>query len=53
MHEDTRALLELLLYMLKVKGEAETNRFVREEVLKGKIPYEKEALEKIYQTIGE
>jgi hypothetical protein len=45
-HPDTAALLEYLLVMLSVKGEKETFSFVRHEVLKGKVPYEKEELEK-------
>ncbi len=40
-HEDTRALLELLLVMLSVKGEDATNRFIRYRLLRGKVPYEK------------
>ena len=44
LHDDTRALLELLLEMLAIKGEKVTNRFIREEVLSHKIPYEKEPL---------
>ena len=52
LHEDTRALLELLLAMLAKRGEAETNRFIRYELLNGSIPYEKTALielqEKLY-----
>ena len=46
LHEDTRALLELLLWMLKVRGEESTFSFVKNEVLTGKIPYEKEKLQK-------
>lgn len=46
LHEDTRALLELLLWMLKVRGEESTFAFVKNEVLTGKIPYEKEELQK-------
>lgn len=46
LHEDTRALLELLLQMVALKGEKETNAFIRNELLKGKVPYEKEELEK-------
>ena len=45
LHDDTKALLELLLEMLAIKGEKYTNHFIREEVLKGKVPYEKEPLE--------
>ena len=44
LHDDTRALLELLLEMLAIKGEKVTNRFIREEVLSHKILYEKEPL---------
>lgn len=46
LHEDTRALLELLLWMLKVRGEESTFAFVKNEVLTGKIPYEKAELQK-------
>ena len=45
LHEDTKAMLELLLNMLAKRGEVETNRFIKEELLKGSIPYEKAALE--------
>lgn len=44
LHEDTKALLELLLVMLSVKGENYTYSFVKKQVLKGKIPYEKDKL---------
>ena len=44
LHDDTRALLELLLEMLAKKGEKATNQFIREEVLSHKVPYEKEPL---------
>ena len=37
-------MLELLLVMLAVKGEDEVNHFLKYEVLKGKVPYEKEYL---------
>lgn len=50
-HEDTRALLELLLVMLAVKGEEETFSFVRREVLKGKLPYEQEHLNQIRNSL--
>ena len=39
MHEDTRKMLELLLYMLEEKGEQETFTFIKKEVLTGHIPY--------------
>lgn len=44
MHEDTRALLELLLVMLSEEGEDKVNQFIKKELLTGKIPYEKEYL---------
>lgn len=44
-HEDTRALLEYLLTMLAVKDEEETYRFIKQELLKGKVPYEKRELD--------
>lgn len=47
LHEDSRALLELLLHMLAEKGEEKTNRFIKEELLKGSVPYEKTALEEM------
>ena len=45
-HKDTAALLEYLLVMLAKKGEKETFSFVKHQVLKGKIPYEKAELDK-------
>lgn len=45
-HEDTDALLEYLLTMLARCGEKKTFAFVKNEVLKGKVPYEKEELER-------
>ena len=44
LNEDTKAMLELLLVMLAVKGEDEVNHFLKYEVLKGKVSYEKEYL---------
>lgn len=46
LHPDTRALLEYLLTMLAVKGEKRTYAFVRSVVLKGKLPYRAEVLNK-------
>lgn len=43
-HPDTEALLEYLLTMLAVRGEKETFSFVKNELLKGKVPYEKDEL---------
>ena len=51
LHADTRALLELLLVMLATKGEQETNRFIRQELLKGKVPYEKAILVKMREEL--
>ena len=45
LHEDTRALLEYLLTMLAVRGEKETYDFVKNQVLKNKIPYQRAELE--------
>ena len=36
MHPETRALLEKLLHMLAEKGEEETYRYIRREVLRKK-----------------
>ena len=44
-HEDTEAMLLYLLSMLAVRGEKETFAFVKNEVLKGKVPYEKNELD--------
>ncbi len=51
LHDDTRALLELLLNMLAKRGEAATNRFIRKRLLKGKVPYEKEILIKMQSKL--
>lgn len=45
LHEDTKALLELLLFMLAAEGEEQVNHFIRDEVLKGKVPYERRVFE--------
>ena len=47
LHEDTKALLELLLHMLAKRGEAQTKRFIRTKLLKGRVPYEKTALNRL------
>ena len=45
-HPETSALLELLLVMLRDKGEAETFRYLKQEVLTGKpFPWEQNNLE--------
>lgn len=45
-HEDTQALLEYLLEMLAKNGEKETYSFIKNELLKGKVSYEKEELKR-------
>lgn len=45
-HPDTQALLEYLLTMLAKRGEKETFTFIRQELLKGKVPYEKTELDR-------
>lgn len=47
MHEDTKALLELLLYMLAATDDDYVNRFIREEILSGHTRYECAVLEEI------
>ena len=49
LHEDTQALLELLLYMLAAKGQEHVKGFIRNELLKGRVPYEREALRQMTQ----
>lgn len=49
LHEDTRALLELLLYMTAARGERYTNCFIRQKLLKGKIAYRRQYLERLVQ----
>lgn len=51
LHPDTRALLEYLLVMLKEKGEKETFSFVKHNVLKGKVSYEKSELEELKDAL--
>ncbi len=51
LHEDTKALLELLLHMLAKRGEAVTNRFIKKKLLKGRIPYEKAALNRLQERL--
>ena len=45
LNPDTRALLEYLLTMLWKCGEEKTFTFVKEELLKGKVPYDKNELD--------
>lgn len=51
LHEDTRALLELLLIMLAERGEPAVNRFIRQRLLRGKVPYERAYLEKCIRIL--
>lgn len=51
LHEDTKAMLELLLVMLAKKGEVYTNRFIRQKLLRGEIPYEKKALDALKEKL--
>ena len=50
-NEDTRALLEYLLEMLAVKGEKETYSYIKHQVLKGKVPYEKQKLDALKDAL--
>ena len=50
-HEDTKALLEYLLVMLSVKGEDYTYSYIKNEVLKGNVPYEKKSLNKLEERL--
>ncbi|MCC8167792.1 MAG: DUF5662 family protein [Clostridiales bacterium] len=52
LHPDTRALLEYMLTMLAKRGEDETYAYVKREILRGKVPYEKEELEKLTAMLG-
>lgn len=53
MHEDTRAVLELLLVMLSIQGEERVNCFIRNELLEGRVPYDKKILDKMQDSIKE
>ena len=46
-HKDTAALLVYLLTMLAKRGEQETFSYVKNELLKGRVPYEKEQLDRM------
>ena len=50
-HKDTAALLEYLLEMLSVKGEKETFAYVKHQVLKGKVPYNKTELDNLKNAL--
>lgn len=51
LHEDTKAMLELLLVYLAVKGEETVNAFLKYKVLKGQVPYEKNILIKMRKSL--
>lgn len=51
LHEDTKAMLELLLVYLAVKGEETVNAFLKNKVLKGQVPYEKDILIKMRKSL--
>lgn len=53
MHKDTQALLQYMLVMLAVKGEKETFPYVKNEILKNKVPYEKNKLEALELKLRE
>ena len=48
----TEALIHYLLLMLAVRGEKETFAFVKNEVLKGNVPYERESLIRRIQELA-
>ncbi len=51
MHEDTRALLELLLTMLAKRGEEATFQFIRRRLLRGTVPYNKKRLDHVREKM--
>ena len=51
-HPDTEALIHYLLLMLAVRGEKETFAFVKNEVLKGNVLYERESLIRRIQELA-
>ena len=51
LHEDTKAMLELLLVYLAVKGEDTVNAFLKYKVLKGQVPYRKDILIKMRKSL--
>lgn len=50
-HEDTAALLEYMLVMLSVKGEKETFAYVKNQILKGMVPYDKKELNSLRDAL--
>lgn len=51
LHMDTQAMLEYLLVMLKEKGEKETFSYIKNQVLKEKVPYEKVKLDELKDAL--
>ena len=51
-HPDTEAMIHYLLLMLSVKGEKETFAFVKNEVLKGHVPYERAYLQACIERLS-
>ncbi|SFG00072.1 hypothetical protein SAMN04487761_10149 [Lachnospiraceae bacterium C7] len=47
MNQDTESLIELLLEMNAIKGEAYTMSYVKNQVLKGKVEYKKSTLDEL------
>lgn len=47
LHDDTKELLELLLYMLAARGERYVNRFIRTRLLRGQIAYNSRTLRRL------
>lgn len=50
-HPDTKAMLEYLLVMFSVKGEEYTYSYIKKEVLKGHIQYEKDKINQLEQGL--
>ena len=50
-HPDTKAMLGYLLVMLSVKGEEYTYSYIKKEVLKGHIQYEKDKINQLEQGL--
>ena len=47
LHDDTKELLELLLYMLAARGERYVNWFIRTKLLTGQIAYNRQTLRRL------
>lgn len=46
-HDDTAALLEYMLTMLSIKGEKYTYKYIKQQVLKNKIPYDAKVINEL------